>query len=106
MIHEIARAAELVMFATGALLAYAASLYKFPFRPCGWCKGTGRNRGSNARRFGHCWRCHGTGRVQRLGSRTVHRLAWALRGEVGRARARRASERAARRSAHPRDLNL
>jgi hypothetical protein len=36
-------------------------------------------RGSNARRFGHCWRCRGTGRVQRLGSRAVHRPRQLLR---------------------------
>jgi hypothetical protein len=104
VIHEIEAGARLVMIGAGVIVLYAASLYKYPFRPCAWCKGTGRNRGSNARRYGHCWRCRGTGRVQRLGSRTVHRLAWAIRGEMSQARARRAAKRAAERSMHPRDL--
>jgi hypothetical protein len=104
VIAQIEHGAELVMLGVAALLAYSASLYKYPFRPCAWCKGSGRSKGSNGRRYGHCWRCHGTGRVQRLGSRAVHRLAWAIRGEWSRARVRRAERRAAERSMHPRDL--
>jgi hypothetical protein len=104
VIHTIEVDAKLTMLAVAALLVYAASLYRYPFRPCIWCKGTGRNKGSNARRFGHCWRCAHTGRVQRLGSKSVHRLAWAIRGELARSRARKAALKAERRSAHPRDL--
>jgi len=104
MFHEIEVGAKLTMITVGALLAYAVSLYKFPFRPCVWCKGTGLARGSNSRRHGYCWRCRGTKQVQRLGSRTVHRLAWAMRGEWSRARARRAEQCARDRSTHPRNL--
>jgi hypothetical protein len=87
-----------------ALLIWAGSLYAWPFGPCGRCNGTGRNRGSNARRFGTCRRCDGRGRVQRVGSRTVHRLAWTIRGEVLRELDRRRDRKAAERSAHPRNL--
>jgi len=104
MIHEIAVGAKLTAIAIGALLVYAASLYRYPFRPCVWCKGTGLRKGSNSRRHGYCWRCHGNKQVQRLGSRVVHRLAWAVRGEWSRARVRRAEQRAKQRSMHPRDI--
>jgi len=104
MIHTIETDARLTMIAIAALLAYAVSLYRWPWRPCWWCEGTGLSRSSNKRRHGTCWRCHGNKHVQRLGARTVHRLAWAIRGEWSRSRARRAEERAKRRSMHPRDL--
>jgi hypothetical protein len=61
----------------------------------------GLSRSSNRGRHGPCWRCRGNKHVQRLGSRTVHRLARAIRGEVGRARVRRAEQKAADRAAHP-----
>ena len=104
MIHQIEAGARLALIGCAALLAYAASLYKYPWRPCTWCQGSGLARGSNKRRHGRCWRCHGTKQVQRLGSRTVHRLAWAIRGEWSRSRARRAGQRARDRSMHPRDI--
>ncbi len=102
--HGIEADARLVLIGCVALLAAAALLYRYPFGRCGKCQGTGRNRGSNARRFGTCKRCGGAGRRQRTGSRTVHRLAWAIRGEISRARVRRAGQRARDRSAHPRDI--
>lgn len=101
MIHEIAAIARVTGLAVAAVLVYAGSLYKYPWRPCAWCKGSGLSRGSSKGRHGRCWRCKGTKQVQRLGSRSVHRLAWAIRGEVGRARARRAEQKAADRAAHP-----
>jgi hypothetical protein len=94
-----------MLIAAAALGAWIGSLYAWPFGPCGRCKGTGRNRGSNARRFGTCRRCDGRGRVQRLGSRTVHRAAWRVRGEVLRELERRRDRKAADRSEHPRKLN-
>jgi hypothetical protein len=54
------------------------SLYFWPFAPCWSCKGTGRNQGSNRKRYGECRRCKGTGRRQRLGARLVHRGAVSL----------------------------
>ena len=63
-------------------LAYAAwwlaSRYWWPFRACPRCSGKGTNKGSNRRRFGDCGRCHGSRKVQRIGSRTVHKLARSL----------------------------
>jgi hypothetical protein len=56
----------------------AGSLYLWPLAPCLACKGTGRNRGSNRRRFGECRRCKGTGRRQRPGARLIHRGAVTL----------------------------
>jgi hypothetical protein len=102
--HTIEAGARLTALGLGGLLLYAISLYRWPWRPCTWCKGSGLSRGSDKRRHGRCWRCHGTKQVQRLGSRSVHRLAWAIRGEFGRARARRAAQKARERSMHPRDL--
>jgi hypothetical protein len=41
------------------------SLWMWPNRPCWWCKGKGRNFGSNRRRWGRCWFCHGRPRRRR-----------------------------------------
>lgn len=97
-------AAHWVLIIGGVLLAWAGSLYAWPFGPCGRCKGTGVNRGSNARRFGTCRRCGGTRRVQRRGSRTVHRIAWTVRGEVLRGLERRRDRKTEERTTHPRRL--
>jgi DnaJ-class molecular chaperone len=40
----------------------------WPFTKCGRCGGTGRNAGSNSKRWGTCGRCHGSGRRKRLGA--------------------------------------
>jgi hypothetical protein len=55
--------------------ANAVSLYLWPFAPCAKCHGTGRNQGSNRKRFGECRRCKGTGRRERAGAKLVHRGA-------------------------------
>jgi hypothetical protein len=69
----------LFLIGLAAATCYLASLYAWPFRPCSRCGGTGRNRGSNKRRYGTCKgrRCD-RGTVQRLGSKTVHRAVRAL----------------------------
>ncbi len=69
----------LFLIALAAAVVYAGSLYIWPFRPCSRCGGTGRNRGSNKRRYGTCKarRCD-RGTVQRVGSRTVHKTVRAL----------------------------
>ena len=54
---------------------WVISLWLWPYRPCGRCRGSQRNRGSNRRRHGDCSRCSGTGRTQRIGSRMVHKAA-------------------------------
>lgn len=34
---------------------FLVSARLWPNRPCFWCKGTGRNFGSNSDRWGKCW---------------------------------------------------
>ena len=68
-----------ILLGLAAAVVYAGSLYVFPFRPCGKCKGSGRKAGSNRRRFGHCGRCGGSGRRRRLGAKSVHRAVLGLR---------------------------
>ena len=74
------RAGSVTWFLIGlaAAAVNVVSLYLWPFAPCLKCKGTGRNQGSNRKRFGECRRCKGTGRRQRLGARLVHRGAVSL----------------------------
>jgi hypothetical protein len=62
----------------GIAAGNGVSLYFWPFAPCWSCNGSGRNRGSNRKRYGECRRCKGTGRRQRPGSRLVHRGAVSL----------------------------
>jgi hypothetical protein len=102
--HSIEQGARLFLAGCAVLLVLAVSLHSHPFTRCHSCGGTGRNRGSTARRFGTCKRCGGSGRRQRTGSRTVHRAAWRIRGEWARSRARRAERKAAERAMHPRNL--
>jgi hypothetical protein len=90
----------LIIAAIGGL--WCGSLYLWPFGPCPRCKGTGVNRGSNGRRFGQCKRCRGQRRVQRRGSRTLHRAVWMIRGERSRIRQARRDRDAAQRAQHPR----
>jgi len=73
-----------------ALAVWAGSLYLRPFGRCPRCIGAGTIR-RGQRRVVVCPRCHGHGRAQRLGSRTVHRLARSIRGEAARTRAERAA---------------
>jgi len=53
-------------------------LYLAPFGRCPKCHGTGHVQ-SGRRRVKVCPRCKGRRRVQRRGSRTVHRLAFKIR---------------------------
>ena len=64
--------------ALGIAAGNVVSLYFWPFGPCLFCKGTGRNQGSNRKRYGECRRCKATGRRKRLGARLVHRGAVSL----------------------------
>ena len=66
----------LIIAATAVWLVRA---YFWPFAPCRWCKGRKTNRGSNAKRFGSCWRCKGSGIRQVLGSRQVHKAVRGIR---------------------------
>ena|SRR5215469_2556819 len=74
------------LIALAVAAANTASLYLWPLAPCFKCNGTGRNQGSNKRRYGECRRCQGTGRRKRAGARLVHRGAVTL---AERARKRR-----------------
>lgn len=85
-----------------AVTVWAGSRYLWPFTTCPKCKGTGLNRGSNGKRFGECPRCRGRRRIQRPGSRIVHRIAWTIRGEAARTRQARKDHRAGRAADHPR----
>jgi hypothetical protein len=71
-----------------AAAAWIGSLYLRPFGRCPRCHGRGTAR--KGRRVAVCPSCHGRKRAQRLGSRAVHRLARAVRAEVGRTRQERA----------------
>lgn len=83
-------------------VAWAGSLYLWPFTTCRRCSGTGLNKGSTGKRFGLCKRCGGSRRRQRLGSKTLHRWARAARTEIARSREARRIERVKRRTENPR----
>jgi DnaJ-class molecular chaperone len=70
--------APLILAVIAALALWAGSLYVHPFGRCGKCKGTGHVRRSPRRRP-VCPRCKGRRRVQRHGSRTVHRAIRKIR---------------------------
>lgn len=53
---------------------WAVRVWLWPFARCPRCEGSGRNIGSNGKRWGTCRRCKGTGRRQRLGARLIHRI--------------------------------
>jgi hypothetical protein len=67
-------------FGVGVAIALGnlGALYLWPFGPCLKCHGTGRNPGSNKKRYGECRRCKGTGRRPRLGAKLIHRGAVSL----------------------------
>src|ERR1700681_3673710 len=94
-----------LLIALGAFACWAISVYVYPSRPCGRGGGTGRKKGSTRRRFDLCRRCSGTGRVQRIGSRTAHRSVLSVRSEIARERQRRRQLKADERSTPPRRLD-
>jgi hypothetical protein len=78
--------APLVLAVIAALAAWVGSLYLRPFGRCGKCSGTGTIKRTRAGKHGQqlvkvkvCPRCKGRLRVQRLGSRTVHRVVFRIR---------------------------
>jgi DnaJ-class molecular chaperone len=70
--------AHLILAAIAALAIWVGWLYLFPFGRCPKCKGTGHIK-RGPRRRPVCPRCKGQRRIQRTGSRTVHRLARRIR---------------------------
>ena len=70
--------ANLILAVIAALAIWAGSLYLRPFGRCPRCKGRGHiKRGPRCRPV--CPRCKGCRRVQRPGSRTIHRAARKIR---------------------------
>jgi hypothetical protein len=55
-------------------VVWIGALVVHPFGRCWWCAGRGNVRRKRKRRAPRCRLCHGAGRRQRLGSRTVHRI--------------------------------
>ena len=70
--------AHLILAVIAGAAIWAGRLYLFPFGPCPKCKGTGHIK-RGPRRRPVCPRCKGQRRIQRTGSRTVHRLARRIR---------------------------
>jgi DnaJ-class molecular chaperone len=67
-----------ILFVIAALAVWVGWLYVAPFGRCPKCQGTGHIK-SGKRRVKVCPRCKGRRRIQRRGSRTVHRLAFKIR---------------------------
>lgn len=63
----------LVIAAVLAAVGYRVSLWLWPYTRCSRCEGTGRKGGSNAKRWGPCKKCGGSGRQERLGVRLFSR---------------------------------
>jgi hypothetical protein len=61
-----------------ALALWIGLLYLSPFSRCGKCEGAGTVK-TGPRRVKVCPRCKGRRRVQRFGSRTVHRAVFKIR---------------------------
>ena len=70
--------ATLILAALAAAALWLGSLYVHPFGRCRKCKGKGHIR-RGPRRVKVCPRCKGLRRVQRHGSRTLHRLIFKIR---------------------------
>jgi DnaJ-class molecular chaperone len=70
--------ASLILAVIAVLAVWVGWLYVAPFGRCGKCGGRGTIR-SGKRRVKVCPRCKGRRRVQRAGSRTVHRAARRIR---------------------------
>ena len=81
------------LIAVAIAAAWTASLCRFPFGPCLSCGGSGRRKGSNARRFGRCKRCGGSGQRRRFGAKFVRKSMLSVLAERRKAREKRARER-------------
>jgi Ribonuclease G/E len=77
---------HLILLVIAALALWVGWLYAAPFGRCPKCQGTGHikhtrkgKRGRQLVKVKVCPRCKGRRRVQRRGSRTIHRLARKIR---------------------------
>jgi DnaJ-class molecular chaperone len=70
--------AHLILAAILTLAVWTGWLYLRPFGPCPRCKGTGHIK-RGPRRRPVCPQCKGRRRIQRRGSRIIHRLAFKIR---------------------------
>lgn len=57
----------LIVGAVVCLVGWRISLKLWPFARCRRCDGSGRNEGSNRKRWGYCRKCDGSGRRERFG---------------------------------------
>ncbi|HVB45262.1 MAG TPA: hypothetical protein VNF47_21510 [Streptosporangiaceae bacterium] len=62
-----------VLLVAGYAGWWVLSRWLWPFTACWRCQGGRRNPGSNARRWGKCRACGGSGERMRFGARTLHR---------------------------------
>lgn len=69
---------NLILAAIITLALWLGSLYVHPFGRCHRCKGSGHIK-RGPRRRPVCPRCKGLRRVQRRGSRTLHRAVFKIR---------------------------
>jgi len=93
---------QLFLIGFAALVVYAASLRRWPMRPCRACRAhPGVNRGSTRKRYGVCRRCHGTKQVRRFGATAVHRLWWSVLGPALHGRAKDKAREAREKSGYP-----
>jgi DnaJ-class molecular chaperone len=84
--------AHLILALILGAAVWVGFLYVAPFGRCPKCQGTGHIK-SGMRRVKVCPRCKGRRRVQRRGSRTIHRLAFKIRdGQRAAARYQEDSE--------------
>ncbi len=81
-----------ILLILGIAAGYAVSLYLRPLRTCTRCQGA-RVTPGRARRFRSCKRCHGTGRIRRIGATAVHRFYWTALGDQHQERRRARAER-------------
>jgi hypothetical protein len=88
--HANLTAGTIALVGAGAAVVYVLVAVALPTRRCGRCHGDRvqftRHWLTGRARTRPCRRCSGTGRVPRLGGRTIHRLIWSVRGERDRSR--------------------
>jgi hypothetical protein len=81
-----------ILLVLGIAAGYAVSLYLWPLRTCPRCRGARITPGT-VRRVRSCGRCHGAGRIRRIGATAVHRLYWSALGDQHRERLRARADR-------------